>query len=47
MSEYPGYYISKVEVSLESSVAYSTNAIPIAVNEIAATQASYVTVVIS
>ncbi|WP_088255408.1 baseplate J/gp47 family protein [Fimbriiglobus ruber] len=46
-SEYPGYYISKVEISLESSVSYSTNAIPIAINEIAATQASYVTVVIS
>jgi asparagine N-glycosylation enzyme membrane subunit Stt3 len=47
MSEYPGYYISKVEVSLESSVSYSTNAIAIGVNQIAATQASYVTVVIS
>ncbi len=46
-SEYPGYYLSKVEISLESSVSYSTNAIPIAVNEIAATQVSYVTVVIS
>jgi asparagine N-glycosylation enzyme membrane subunit Stt3 len=47
MSEYPGYYVSKVEVSLESVVSYSTNAINIAVNEIATTQASFITVIIS
>jgi hypothetical protein len=47
MSEYPGYFISKIEVSLESSVSYSTTTIPIAINQIAYTQFSYVTVIIS
>ena len=47
MSEYPGYYISSVEVSLQSSVSYSTNPIPVGVNEIATTQESYITVTIS
>lgn len=46
MSEYPSYYISKVELSLLSPTDYSTDAIPIGVNEIAYTQNSYITVVI-
>lgn len=45
--EFPQYYISKVELSLTSPVAYSTNAIPIGIDQIAATQASYLTVVIA
>lgn len=45
MSEYPGYFITKVELSLTSPVSYSTDVIPIAVNEIAYTQLSYITVV--
>ncbi|MHC5542323.1 baseplate J/gp47 family protein, partial [Singulisphaera rosea] len=47
MSEYPGYFISKVELSLTSPVSYSTDVIPIAVDEIARTQLSYITVVIA
>lgn len=47
MAEQPGYYISKVEVSRVSPVAYSTNPIAIGINQIAHTQLSYVTVVIA
>jgi len=44
---YPSYYISKVELSLVSPVSYSTDSIPIAVNEVAYTQNSYITIVVS
>jgi hypothetical protein len=44
MSEYPGYYISNVQVSLLSPVSYTTNIIPIGLNEIAQTQQSFITV---
>lgn len=48
MSEYPGYYISKVEISLSTgSPSYSTAIIAIGVNQIAQTQSSYITVIIS
>jgi hypothetical protein len=47
VAEQPGYYISKVEVSLVSPISYSTNAIAINVDQIAHTQASYITVVIA
>lgn len=47
LTENPGVYVSKVEISLTSPIAYSTDVIPIAVNQIAATQASYVTIIIS
>jgi hypothetical protein len=47
MSEQPGYYVAKVEISLTSPVAYSTDEIDIGVNEIATTQNSYITVVIA
>lgn len=47
MQEFPNYYISKVEISLTSPVVYSTDVIPIAVNQIAVTQLSYITVVIA
>lgn len=45
--EYPQYYISKVEISLSSPIAYQTTPIVIAVDEIAHTQISFVTVVIA
>lgn len=45
--KFPNYYISKVEISLISPVSYTTAVIPIAVDEIAATQESYITVVIA
>lgn len=44
---YPNYYISKVELSLVSPIVYSTDSIPIAVNQVAYTQNSYITVVVS
>lgn len=47
MAENPGYFITKVEISRVSPVAYTTNAIAMGVNEIAATQASYISVVIT
>ena len=47
LRRYPEYDISKVEISLTSPVSYSTNVIPVAVNEIAATQFSYISVVIA
>ncbi|OWK47547.1 hypothetical protein [Fimbriiglobus ruber] len=47
MSEFPSYYISQVEISLTSPVSYTTSVIAIGVDEIAQTQASYVSVIIS
>ena len=47
MAESPGYYISKVEVSLTSPISYSTSAIAVGADEIAATQFSYITVVVA
>jgi hypothetical protein len=46
MSQYPSYFISKVELSLSSPISYSTSTLPIAINEIAYTQSSYITVVV-
>lgn len=43
--DYPQYYISKVEISLLSPIAYQVTPIEIAINEIAATQTSYISVV--
>lgn len=43
---YPNYYINKIELSLVSPVSYSTDNIPIAVDEVAYTQSSFVTVVV-
>lgn len=45
IAQYPSYYISKVEISLQSSISYSTNVIPIGVNQQAFTNAGYITVV--
>lgn len=47
MSRFPAYYIQKVEISLTSPVSYTTDPIAIGIDEIAHTQASYVTVVIA
>lgn len=47
MSEFPAYYIQQVEISLTSPVSYTTNPITINPNQIAVTQASYVSVIIS
>lgn len=44
--EFPSIYVQKVEISILSPIVYSTDEIAIALNEIAFTQASYVTVVI-
>ncbi len=44
VSENPGTYVSKVEVSLTSPVAYSTDTLAIGVNQQAFTEASYITV---
>lgn len=45
--EFPGIYVRKVELSLASSVSYSTDEIQIAVNEIATTSEVQITVVTS
>ena len=44
VSENPGTYVSKVEVSLTSPVAYSTDTLTLGVNQQAFTEASYITV---
>jgi hypothetical protein len=46
LTQYPSYFINKVEVSIETSISYSTNIIPIGTNQIATTQLSYITVVV-
>jgi hypothetical protein len=46
LSQYPSYFITQVEVSLETDISYSTDTIPIAVNQIATTQLAYITVVL-
>jgi hypothetical protein len=47
VAQNPGIYVKKIELSLTFPVSYSTDAIPIAVNQIARTQLSYITVVIA
>lgn len=46
VNQFPGYFITKIEVSYSSSISYTTDTLPIALNEIAYTQASYITVVV-
>ena len=46
LAQYPSYFINKVEVSIETSISYSTNIIDIGTNQIAITQASYITIVV-
>lgn len=45
--EYPQYYVSNVEISLVSPIAYQNNPIAIGVNQIAHTQVSYISVITS
>ena len=47
MSEYPGTYVSKVEISLTSPVSYTTDVIDIGVNQQAFTNSGYITVLSS
>lgn len=46
ITQYPAYIITKVEISYLSPVSYTTDTLAIAVNEIAYTQQSYITVVL-
>ena len=46
LAENPGYYLSKVEISIVSPISYATTPIEIGVNQIAVTQLSYISVVI-
>lgn len=43
----PGIYVQKMEVSLQSAVSYSTNEIPIALNEIATMIEGSITVIVA
>ena len=45
MQEQPTYYMKQVRISLVSPVSYSTNEILIPVNQIAVTQATYITTI--
>jgi hypothetical protein len=47
LSQYPQYDITKLEISYSDSISYATTTLAIALNEIAYTQSSYVTVVIA
>lgn len=47
MSTYPSYFVQKVEISKASPLSYTTDNIVIGLNEIAYTQSSYITVVVS
>ncbi len=47
LSENPGYYLSNVQIALESGGGYQNTPIAIGMNQIAATQSSFITVVIS
>lgn len=46
-SQYPQTFITKVEVSYSASISYTTDVLPIAVDEIAITDATSITVVIA
>lgn len=45
MAENPGIFVNKVEISFTSPVSYTMNNLAIAINEIAVTQESYISVV--
>lgn len=45
MSENPGIFLNKVEVSYSSSISYTTNTLAIAINEIATTDSGQISVV--
>lgn len=44
MAQYPAYFITSVQISLTSPVSFSSNVIPIGVNQQAFTQESYINV---
>jgi hypothetical protein len=46
-NQFPSIYVKKIEISLSSPISYTTNEIAIAIDEIAYTQSSYITVVIA
>lgn len=46
MTRYPSYYIKNVEISLVTPISYGTTPIPVGVNQIAFTQASYISVTV-
>jgi uncharacterized phage protein gp47/JayE len=46
LTQYPGYYINQVEISLTSPIIYTTDVIAIGINQIAQTQASYITIAV-
>ncbi len=46
ITQFPNYSITKVELSYSSSVSYSVNTLVIGANEVAATQSSYITVLV-
>ena len=45
--EFPAIYVQKVEISLTDPIDFTTDEIPIAINEVAHTQESYITVIIN
>lgn len=45
--QYPTIYVKKVEISLVSPISYTTDEIPIALNQIAITQSTFITVIIA
>lgn len=47
VNQFPAYFIKKVEISYDTVVSYTTDTLAIAVNEIAFTNVSYITVVIA
>lgn len=47
IAQFPQYTITKLEISYSGSISYATTTLPIALNEIAYTQSSYITVVIA
>ncbi len=46
IKQFPQYNITNLEISYSDSISYATTTLPIALNEIAYTQSSYVTVVV-
>lgn len=46
-AQYPETFLSKVEISYESPISYTTNVLAIAINEIAVTEDSFITVVVT
>jgi hypothetical protein len=47
LSENPGYYLSNVQIALETGGSYQSTPLSISINQIAYTQASYISVIIT